>query len=114
MKRRWLKWFLRKVFKKRDPGKRLIFHEKGVPMEMEKKTYLTILLNVKTKEVEGAFRTDLESIDENMKTLPVEKLDDVKDTPNLSEVKETHCATIFYTNPTLWIMVNGRLRAITV
>lgn len=91
-------------------GKKLFFHQKGVPME----TYLTILLNVKTKKVEGAFRTDLESIDENMEALPVKKLQDIKDPPEISSVKSTHCATVFYTNPTLWILVNGRLRAITV
>lgn len=91
-------------------GKKLFFHQKGVPME----TYLTILLNVKTNTVEGAFRTDLESINENMEALPVKKLPDIKDAPNLSKVKATHCATTFYTNPTVWILVNGRLKAITV
>ena len=83
-------------------------------MDIEKKTYLAILLNVKTNEVDGAFKADLESIDENMKNLEVEKLQDYEKTPNLSEVKETHCVTTFFTNPTLWIMVNGKLRGIPV
>lgn len=93
-------------------GKKLFFHQKEVPM----KTYLTILFNVETKKVEGAFRTDLESINEDMETLRVKKLEDIKDPPNLSHLKSTHCATILYTNSTcwMWTLVNGRLRAIPV
>lgn len=75
---------------------------------------MTILLNVKTGVVDGAFKTELEEIGKDMVSLPIEKLNDIKPGPYLTEVKKTYCATTFYTNPMLWMVVNGKLRGIPV
>ena len=43
-------------------------------MEGKKKAYMVILLNPRTGEVAGAYRTDLEKVDEDLKSITLEKL----------------------------------------
>jgi hypothetical protein len=82
-------------------------------MEENINAYMVILLNPRTGEVAGAFRTDLEKVDEDLKSIPLEKLNKIENGetyPDLSHIIKTDCIMALQTcsTPRLWICVNGR------